>query len=178
MEPYIREETPFTSARLKNLISIYAIYGGYIPDFDDPGAPPQNMDSVVHVGDVTKVDIKQPRDGSERRELNSKTFDQIKEMIPGLTKLEVRFSSIMTYKQNFLEACGVGGFNPSKQTRPMAFMLVLPSPIPTEVPARTLILSGCWFGDNPIDFDVTQTSDMKITQDVNIHCARITEVKG
>ncbi len=38
--PFKRDEIPYTQARLKSLIKIYATFGGYKPDPNDPTAVP------------------------------------------------------------------------------------------------------------------------------------------
>lgn len=173
--PFKRDEIPYTQARLKSLIKIYATFGGYQPDPNDPTAVP-TLAQMKLIGAVTKVDYKNPRNAAERRELNYDTFAEIQEMVPGLGSFEVSFTSIMTYAQTFMEACGFDGTDIRFQTRPLAFALILPSPTPDVIPSKVLILRGSWLKDNPVSFSVEEKDDLRIIQEVPIACAGVIEV--
>ena len=172
--PFLRNEIPYTVARPKNIIDTYVTFGGYEPDENDPSAPPA-IDGFEPLG-LTKIDLKMPRGGTPWRTLSAENYDEIKEVIPDLTDIEANMTYIARHRKSVLEACGFAGHRTQSQTRPVALMLRLPSPRPSDIPGRSLILSGVWLGDNPMAWDVESTTDMRISQDVPLRVARVTEI--
>ena len=176
-QPFIRNEIPFTASRLKSLIKVFVSYGGYQPDPSNPNNIPQ-LSQLTLIGSVNKIEIKNKREAAERRELNYDTSAQILEMVPGLESFDVTFDYVMLYRANFMEACGFGGYELKNQTRPIVFALQLPSPTPSSVPYKTLLLRDCWILDNPHSFEVEAKDDLRIVQSVPIACGGILEVSG
>jgi hypothetical protein len=175
--PFTRNEIPFTAARLKSLIKVYCTYGGYTPDPNDPTNLP-SLGSLNLVGSVTTIELKNPRQAAERRELNYDNFAEILEMIPGLDSFELNFKAVALYRQTFAEACGIGGFGVRFNTRPLLFAFRLPSPNPGALPPVTLLARGCLLLDNPLGFDVEAKDDLRIIQDIPVACAGIIEIPG
>ncbi len=171
--PFLRTEIPFDTARLKSLIKVFATFGGYVPDPNDPNII--NLSNLELVGAVNTVTLNETRAAAERRELNYDTHGEIIEMIAGLGSFEISFTSIVLYKQTFMEACGFAGHELRFQTRPIAFFLELPSPDPAVISPKTLLLRGCKLLANPLSFDIEAKDDLRIVQEVPVACAGIIE---
>lgn len=175
--PFKRDEIPYTQSRLKSLIKVFATYGGYAPDPNDPTNLP-TLSSMQLIGSITKVDIKTTRQAAERRELNFDNAAEILEMVPGLASFEVSMNYVMLYRASFIEALGFGGHELRYWTRPVLFALQLPSPVPASLPPKTILLRDCWGLDNPMMFDVEAKDDLRIIQEVPIACGGMIEIQG
>ncbi len=175
--PFLRTEIPFTQSRLKSLIKVFGTYGGYQPDPSGQGTLP-NLSALDLLGAITKVEVKVNRGAAERRELNYDGMGRILEMVPGLVDFEVDFNYVWLYRASFMEACGFAGHTLEFQTRPMLFALQLPSPNPSTVPPKSLLLVDCWLKNNPAMFDVESKDDLRIVQSVSVACGGIVEVPG
>lgn len=173
--PILREEIPITQSRNKSLIKVFATFGGYIPDPSDPANVP-DLSSMAQIGSVARVMVNPTRNAAERRELNTDTLGQILEMIPGLTSFEVTMSYIYLYRASFMEAVGFAGHSLEFNSRPILFALQMPSPTPDTIPEKTLLLRDCWLKANPIEFNVEEKDDLRITQEVGMACGGIIEV--
>lgn len=175
--PFKRDEIPYTQARLKSLIKVFCTYGGYQPDPNDPTNLP-SLSALQLIGSVTTVDVKTTRGAVERRELNFDNAADILEMIPGLASFEVSFKAVALYRASFMEAVGFAGHELRWNTRPILFALQLPSPVPDQLPPKTLLLRDCWLLDNPMNFDVEAKDDLRIIQEVPVACGGIIEIPG
>jgi hypothetical protein len=173
--PFLRNEIPFTQSRLKSLIKIFGTYGGYQVDPAGNSVLP-NVSGVELIGAITKVEVSVKRGAAERRELNYDTMGKILEMIPGLVDYDVKFNYVWLYKASFMEACGFAGHTLEYQTRPMLFSLQLPSPNPSTVKPKSILLVDCWLKSNPANFDVETKDDLRIVQSVDVACGGIVEV--
>ena len=177
--PFLRSEIPYTQSRLKSLIKVFGTYGGYQVDItgDGPGTltqlPPMSL-----IGAITSVSVSPKRNATERRELNYDTMAKILEMVPGLVDFEVKFKAVWLYRASFMEACGFAGMTLEYQTRPMIFSLQLPSPDPSSVPPRSILLLDCWLKANPAMFEVENKDDLRIVQEVDVACGGLSEVLG
>ena len=168
-------EIPKVEARSKALITLEGSLGGYNPLTE---STQDALSRLVEIGNLTKITIPTKRGAIDRRELNARTFGQIKEIVPGLVDFDgIRLSNIITYKETFLQACGfVGGHTNDYQAYPMLFVLTLPSPEPSKFPVRTLLLEQAWILDNPYEFSVEEKDDLRIVQDIELKVGRIREV--
>ena len=168
-------EIPKVEARSKALITLEGSYGGYNPLTE---STQDALSRLQEIGNVTKITLPTNRGASDRRELNARTYGEIKEIIPGLVDFDgLRLNNIITYKETFLQACGfVGGHSLDYQSYPMLYVLTLPSPEPDKFPVRTLMLEGSWMLNNPFEFSVEEKDDLRITQDIELRIARIREV--
>jgi len=175
--PFKRNEIPYTQARNKSLIKVFVTYGGYTPDPNDPTNLP-TLSSLSLIGSITTVDLKTTRAAAERRELNFDNAGEILEMIPGLASFEVSFKYVNLYRASFMEALGIAGHELKYNTRPFLFALQLPSPVPDQLPPKTLLLRDCWLLDNPLNFDVEAKDDLRIIQEVPVACGGIIEIPG
>jgi hypothetical protein len=166
-------ETPKHSARSKALVTVYGTYGGYDPSEGFP-----DLSGLVQIMNLTSITINSNRDAKERRELDASTLGSIIEMVPGLVDFEnMEMNGIVTYKTSIIETCGFGGYDLRYQTHPMLLMLKLPSPNPSVVPERRLLLDKLWFKANPLEFSVEDPSDVRITQKIPFACAGVREVR-
>ena len=174
--PFLRNEIPATTARLASLVQVQCSYGGYIPDLTQPNGFSAGSINWALVGGLQKATANTTRDAHERRELNYVNMGKIIEMVPGLVTFDVKFEYIYLYQASFLEACGFAGHTLEYQTRPLLFSLTLPSPNPSVIPYKTIVLLDCWIKDNPVEWQLTQKDDLRITQSVNIACGGIYEI--
>lgn len=168
-------EIPKVESRSKALITLEGSLGGYNPLTE---STQDALSRLVEIGNVTKITLPTKRGATERRELNARTFAQIKEIVPGLSDFEgFRLNNVITYKETFLQACGfTGGHSTDFQSFPMLFVLTLPSPEPDRFPVRTLLLEKAWILDNPFEFSVEEKDDLRIMQDIELRIGNIREV--
>ena len=165
-------EIPKTNSRLKSLIKTYCSFGGYDPSLGTP-----DLSSLQFLAALEKLEFPVKRGAHERRELNSDTLGKILEMVPGLVDFEgCKMTYIWQYAASFLEACGFGGHTLEYQTRPMLFLLQLPSPNPTAIPPKNILLLDCWLKDNPAEFAVDDKDDLRIKQVVELAVGGILQV--
>jgi hypothetical protein len=172
-------DIPKVESRSKALITLEGSYGGYNPLTQ---TIQQALSNLVLIGNVSKISMPIKRGAVERRELNAsniQTAAQILEIVPGLVDFEgFRLNNIVTYQEDFLEACGFfGGRRLEYQSYPMLFVLTLPSPEPSVFPVRTFLIDKAWILDNPYEFSVEEKEDLRITQEVELRLASITEVQ-
>lgn len=170
-------QTPFTLARLKNLVTINVTYSGYDPlVYSGQGTLPQ----LTEIGALEKVEVKVSRGAKERRELRvdaNGMSGRIIEMVPGLVDFEVSFQYVWLYQASFMEACGFGGHDLEYQTKPLLFQLDMPAPASSKVPVKSLILKDCWLKDNPATFDVSAgKDDLRMIQSVTVACGGVEEI--
>lgn len=165
-------QTPLVEARSKALITLETTYAGYNPLTTSPA---DALNSLQFVGNVEKIMLPNKRGASERRELNSATVAEIKEIIPGLVDFEgMEFQNVITYGQDFLSACGfTGGIGTDWQAFPLIFVLTLPTPDASVFPVQTFMITKAWILNNPYQWDVTEKVDLRITQRVEIRAANI-----
>lgn len=168
-------EIPKVEARSRALITLEGSLGGYNPLTE---SAQDALSRLVEIGNVTKITLPTKRGAVERRELNARTFGQIKEIVPGLVDFDdAKLENVITYKETFLQACGfVGGQALDYQAYPMLFVVTLPSPEPDKFPVRTLLLEKCWILDNPYEFGVEEKDDLRIKQDISLKIGNIREV--
>lgn len=168
-------EIPKVESRSKALITLEGSLGGYNPLTE---STQDALSRLVEIGNVTKITMPTKRGAAERRELNARTFGEIKEIVPGLVDFEgFRLNNVITYKETFLQACGfTGGQSLDNQAYPMLFVLTLPSPEPDRFPVRTLLLEKTWILDNPYEFSVEEKDDLRIVQDIELRIGKIREV--
>jgi hypothetical protein len=168
-------EIPKVESRSKALITLEGSLGGYNPLTE---TAQDALSRLVEIGNVTKITIPTSRGAVERRELKASTFGRIKEIVPGLVDFsDVDLENVITYKENFLQACGfAGGQSLDYQAFPMLFVITLPSPEPSVFPVRTLMLEKCWLLDNPWEFSVEEKDDLRIKQSIKIKIGNIREV--
>lgn len=175
LPPPVRQTgTPYTTARLKHLITIRGTYGGY----DPTGALPSGKLPII--GALEKVEVLTTRGSTARRQLApgvNDMYGRILEMVPGLVEYEATFNYVWLYDASFMEACGFGGHALDYQIKPMLFQLELPGSQPTPgVNGRTLVLYDCWLKDNPATFDVTSKDDLRIIQSVKVAVGGLEEI--
>lgn len=174
--PFLRVETPDTQSRLRSLVSVHVSYGGYQIDQNSDGGAPTSLPPWTLIGGLTKANIDITRGATPRRELNPDTMGSIIEQVPGLVDYKVNFEYVYLYKASFLEACGFAGTDLKFQTRPLMFMLTFPSPDPATIPVKTLLLTDCWLGNNPISMGVDNKDDLRIIQSIDINVAGVFEI--
>ncbi len=166
-------EVPRHIARSKALITLYA--GQYDPTANQSAA--NQLGNMFHVGNVTSVEVPINRGATERRQLDSSTFGQILEMIPGLVDFEgFQLNNIVTYQATFFEAMQFGGHNLVYQSVPLFMVFVLPTPNPSFAPAKTLLFENVWIKNNPLMFSVEEKDDLRITQQVTLAVGNISEL--
>jgi hypothetical protein len=164
-------EIPKTNTRLKSLIKCFVSFGGYDPSQGIPA-----LSGLQFLSALTKVEFPVNRGAVERRELNFDNLGKILEMVPGLVDFDgARMTYIWQYQASFLEACGFGGHTLEFQTRPLLFLLQLPSPNPDVVPEKNILLLDCWLKKNPAEFSVEDKDDLRIRQEVDIAVGGIIE---
>ncbi len=163
-------------ARSKALITIYGTEGGYDPNAGTPTISGSN--GLKLLGGVTSLTLPVNRGSSERRELNAANFARIEEIIPGLVDFEgAKLNHIVTYKETFLQRCGFDDLALDIQAYPMLFLLTLPTPNPSQFPALAVILEGVTIKTNPLEFSVEEKEDLRITQAVDLHIAKVRLLK-
>jgi hypothetical protein len=165
-------EIPKTNSRLKSLIKVFVSFGGY-----DPSGELPDFSTLTFLAALESLEFPIKRGAAERRELNTDNLGKILEMVPGLVDFDgCKMTYIWQYASSFMEAVGFGGQNLEYQTRPLMFFLQLPSPNPSVIPPRNIILLDCWMKDNPSMFSVAEKDDLRIKQEVNIAVGGVVQV--
>jgi len=159
---------PQTRNRLKPYIAIYgAPYDGTkeLSEVDILGVP------LKEIGAVQEFSYKNDRKSvNYYRVFGENENGKIKETYPGLADYDLKFKTVVLYKNTFQEQFGWDPADVMYQDQPAVIQIVLKAP--NGVPKRTLTFAGVWFINNQLDFEAN-TDDLIIAFEINAKASSI-----
>ena len=136
--------------------------------------------TFTEIGAIQRLTLESNRDVKVRRELNYATAGKPVESFPGLPSYKLHLERVVLYSSMLLEAFGfAGGYDIIQQNIPLTLKLSMPGTIlpgtttPDSASSLTYYVYGVWFDSNPLKFDVSDASDIRIIQEVDAVAAGI-----
>jgi hypothetical protein len=164
---------PETRNRLKPYI---AIYGGTYDGTKELSATDVLTTPLKEIGAVSEFSYKNDRKEIKYyRVFGENENGKIKETYPSLGDYELKFKTIVLYKNTFQEQFGWDPADIMFQDKPAIIQAVLKAP--KQLPKRVLTFAGVWFQNNQLDFEA-DPDDMLIAYDITARASLIIPGEG
>jgi hypothetical protein len=119
------------------------------------------------IGAIERFTEANPRATTPRYELDYTNGGEIQERIPGLVDRTLTIERAVLYTSDMLNIFGTARLDDIIENyKPFSIMKTEIAPEGNLEPTRVTIYTGCWFHDNPKEYNLT--GNLKIIQSVNI----------
>lgn len=183
---------PSTLGRLSQTCDIYGTDGGnletttlinqflnsndaYSSSAVDPIAYINGLTAVFNIlnklGSVEKITITSNREVERIFSLGTHSFEPYR-VIPKNIKTTLTLSKVMLNNADFLSALGFPGYNIYHQQTPFIIKQTLIDPA-NDKENIIIVYFDCWLAENPMTFDVSESRNILVKQNVRVECGRI-----
>ncbi len=126
-----------------------------------------SLANLKAIGSVERFAEANPRATDPRREINYDDPGEILERIPQLVERTLTIVKAVLYTQDLLNMFGTSDFvDIVDQNKPFTIVKVETAPADSGVPNKATVYTGCWFHDNPKEYNITR--ELKMIQEATI----------